>query len=823
MKRFAEKKGITQKIIITIIFVMLFNFIVPNISIATNKSDDEKETFGILFKPIQELLLGVTDAVMWGIQYIVLGQKETFTDFAKNEMQYSGGLGVSVPVAVQTIRLPKFNIDPEKIFSNKVPLLDVNFFNPQEAGTTKSSASELRPIISKWYYALRNFAIVMLLCILVYIGIRIIISSSSKEQAKYKQHLMDWLVAMCLIFFMHYIMSFAVTLTEEITKAVSSENSPYNISIKYNEDENSKYYYTLDGERYDSNAMEWETDLMGRTRIELQIGAQGTEQKLLKSFGFTVIYMGLVMYTVLFLFRYLKRLLMLTFLTIIAPLMAMTYPLDKLHDNKAQGFNMWLKEYIFNLLIQPVHLILYTVLIGTSMEFAGNNILYSLVAFGFMLQAEKIMKRFFGFDSASTVSNTSAALGGALAVKGIEAISKRLGKSGKNDNKKEDNKKITQANRKPTKDINELMNNALGAEVLTSTESLNPIEEEQNNNQYEGNTPAYTPTDSRPNSYEPNEDNNNFDKEDSQQGDNEESLENNQNDENDDNPDNYDKDENADGQEDDSNSKPPIRKKNNSQYKQDTNSNDNTIRFDRNIGASIDELLQDLDDISSDNKPTLTLGQRALKHVSYIGPKLALGAGKGILKAGLMATGGVIGLTAGLVSDDFSNVTKYGAAGIGAGYIAGNGIPNKISSIKEKISNAYDKEYRATHTKAEINERLDRKALQDKERITKYQEEFNVTKAEAKQLMIEAQQYREYGVTNDDIIIKAMKMKELGKPETTKERTSKQRILLAKMASQVDGKEENYKRLKEGLKDRGISNKASSKYLRAIRMFNDWI
>lgn len=48
---------------------------------------------------------------------------------------------------------------------------------------------------------------------------------------------------------------------------------------------------------------------------------------------------------------------MLAFLTIIAPLMAMTYPLDKLQDGSAQGFNTWLKEYIFNLLIQPVHLI----------------------------------------------------------------------------------------------------------------------------------------------------------------------------------------------------------------------------------------------------------------------------------------------------------------------------------------------------------------------------------------------------------------------------------------------------------------------------------
>ena len=46
----------------------------------------------------------------------------------------------------------------------------------------------------------------------------------------------------------------------------------------------------------------------------------------------------------------------------IAPFVALTYPIDKLNDGQAQGFNKWLKEYIFNLLIQPMHLLLYTIL-----------------------------------------------------------------------------------------------------------------------------------------------------------------------------------------------------------------------------------------------------------------------------------------------------------------------------------------------------------------------------------------------------------------------------------------------------------------------------
>ena len=76
------------------------------------------------------------------------------------------------------------------------------------------------------------------------------------------------------------------------------------------------------------------------------------------------------------------------FLTVIAPLVAMTYSLDKISDGKAQAFNMWLKEYIGNLLIQPVHLLLYMILISMAFDLASQNIVYTLVAMGFLMPAE---------------------------------------------------------------------------------------------------------------------------------------------------------------------------------------------------------------------------------------------------------------------------------------------------------------------------------------------------------------------------------------------------------------------------------------------------
>ena len=62
--------------------------------------------------------------------------------------------------------------------------------------------------------------------------------------------------------------------------------------------------------------------------------------------GYAFAFVILVWYTIFFVYTYLKRIIYLAFLTVIAPLVAMTYPIDKINDGKAQAFDMWFKEYI---------------------------------------------------------------------------------------------------------------------------------------------------------------------------------------------------------------------------------------------------------------------------------------------------------------------------------------------------------------------------------------------------------------------------------------------------------------------------------------------
>lgn len=350
-------------------------------------------------------------------------------------------------------QIPNILYSPEAIFGNKIAALDVNFINPHEytaieyrsqapeeattenrdEATTRSQnssmsiAAQIAPVISSWYKAFRNIAIVGLLSVLIYIGIRILIGSTAQDKAKYKERLTDWVVALCLVFVMHLIMSGILMATEKITDLFSSSGSELIVVFRESIDEEGNPQGDIEqiGESYG-----FRTNLIGYVRLMAQYDDWSYAT------AYTILYIALIIYTVMFTFIYFKRVLYMAFFTMIAPLVALTYPLDKLGDSKSQAFNIWFKEYLMNAIIQPVHLILYTVLISSAMNLATENLIYSLVAIGFLIPAEKFIKKLFGFDKAETPSGLGAFAGGALTMKGVGAVAGLFKGSG---NKGKDN------------------------------------------------------------------------------------------------------------------------------------------------------------------------------------------------------------------------------------------------------------------------------------------------------------------------------------------------------------------------------------------------
>ena len=265
-----------------------------------------------------------------------------------------------------------------------------------EPKVIKSSAETLQDTVATWYKVLRAISLVGLLSVLVYIGIRILISSTGQEKAKYKKMIGDWVVAICILFVLQYIMVFTLEITERITDVLNQE---------------------VMGEEGEDLIM---SDL--RTQV-------GDSEDFETMFPQTLMYLVLVIYTVIFTIQYLKRLLYMAFFTLIAPLIALTYPLDKIKDGQAQAFTMWTREYIFNALLQPMHLLLYYIFVESAMELVYQNPLYAVVAIGFLVPAEKFFRKMFGFEKATSAGQIGAAAGGALIMNAINKMGQRAGKA----------------------------------------------------------------------------------------------------------------------------------------------------------------------------------------------------------------------------------------------------------------------------------------------------------------------------------------------------------------------------------------------------------
>ena len=90
---------------------------------------------------------------------------------------------------------------------------------------------------------------------------------------------------------------------------------------------------------------------------------------------------------------------MVGFLIMIAPLITVTYAIDKAGDGKAQAFSIWIKEFAVNVLIQPLHalstsFIGSTNIVGTPALFPPTMSvkIWSPISIVFVLSAGEIAK-----------------------------------------------------------------------------------------------------------------------------------------------------------------------------------------------------------------------------------------------------------------------------------------------------------------------------------------------------------------------------------------------------------------------------------------------
>lgn len=388
-----------QKIVLVLICLLMFNFIAP--TYISNAS-----VGGVLFSPIKALILTVGDIAMHMVEYCFCGEwtdvvLDDFCGWKNEDKDYNMWDGTDSDAV---ITYPVIKLSPEMIFSNKVELFNINFISPInpdnyeiKTDLTTESINALRNTISSWYVAIRNLSLVAMLSILIYVGIKIIISSAAQDKAKYKQMLIDWVIGICLLFMLHYIMAFTLKITELITDMVS-ENTAGDITLVDPRDNTKELILEAKDDKAAYGITKGQ-ELTTVGNLTSYVRLYTNLHDVAQSFGFIIIYLFIIFYTIVFCVVYIKRMITVAFLTVIAPFVAMTYPLDKMKDGKAQAFNFWLKEYIYNALIQPFHLILWSLLVGASIDLVKTNLIYAIVVMACLKPAEKLLKEMFGMNS----------------------------------------------------------------------------------------------------------------------------------------------------------------------------------------------------------------------------------------------------------------------------------------------------------------------------------------------------------------------------------------------------------------------------------------
>ncbi len=373
------KKKLRKLLICILIVFVLNNFLISSFSgnmslvyaastgdTVTNEINKMFSTVvGLLTWPIrlEALAIGLAvDKLMAAVAYIENGSGEV--------------LGDSMLSATLT---------PFDILSGKIALLDINFF--EIGSNTDSILYKFRTSIAFWYYAMRNIATSILLVILIYVGIRMAMSTVSPEQkATYKKMIVDWVVSIAIIFLLHYIILFTIYINQALVDGI----------------------FGMD-----------QTDVS--SSIDALAKTAATNMNI-EAIAATIVYCMLIFQTFALFISYFNRMLKLAFLVIISPLITLTYSIDRMGDGKAQALNTWLKEFVFTVLIQPFHAILYMTFINVALELLADEAsgsiksiavaIIAILCVNFIKEGEKIVRKIFAF--ADDNQQTSLAAGMAI-------------------------------------------------------------------------------------------------------------------------------------------------------------------------------------------------------------------------------------------------------------------------------------------------------------------------------------------------------------------------------------------------------------------------
>lgn len=378
------------------------------------------------------------------------------------------------------------SVSIDKLVFNQVSKVSIDYWEDFDGTNNEQMKAFMKPVVLKWYKVFNKIAIVVYIIVLIYIGVKILLTVATPEKkAGYKEMFTSWVIGVTILFMFPYVMKYIVLINNAVVRTLDQKAE--GIGSSTSQLANLTFwdviteYGTSDFVKYVGDP---KTEIMALTRnaadvgTESQIKDSATGAKVNAKEGNIALafaYLILLGQTLAILIMYYTRAFMIAFLITIFPLVAMTYAIDKIGDGKNQSFNIWFKEFVVNVIVQMFHAVIYVLVTGSGIKSYlnsnGKNFLFMFLSILFLFEGEKILRTIFNVNSkAGTMADLAQS--GALAF----ATAKSFGSLKRDDNKvgtAEDQKSAAAASSriKSRKNVAKETNDAAIAELDRKSEN----------------------------------------------------------------------------------------------------------------------------------------------------------------------------------------------------------------------------------------------------------------------------------------------------------------------------------------------------------------
>ncbi|MBR3697803.1 MAG: hypothetical protein IKM97_06090 [Clostridia bacterium] len=322
----------------------------------------------------------------------VVNRSEKIANMYDNKVNTGNPLNDVITSAVLTLNSYHYTI--ESTVFDEIAIFNIDIFNQKNTYTNgigdyteeikqDNNILKLKESATEWFYVIRLLASMINLCVLIYVGIKMAITTVASEEAKYKKMIIWWAESMIMLFCLQYIFYIIIFFEKTILNIINLF----------------RYQLIISG-----GAVSFEKNILDRIYLSLIIEGGA------RFFLYSLFFWFLTFIHIKFFITYLKRTFTILFLVIISPLITVTYPIDKLDNGKAEAFEKWLKEFFINAFIQPIHAIIYLVFVYTAGKIAEKAPWVAMIFLISLGRIENIVRNIFKVTD--SVENVNKAVKG---------------------------------------------------------------------------------------------------------------------------------------------------------------------------------------------------------------------------------------------------------------------------------------------------------------------------------------------------------------------------------------------------------------------------